>query len=298
MRIILSNKRILILMIVIILIATGIAFTFKRGSLVKNTEKELNKENINQNNLIDITEVPFDKLSEDNLGVYYNNNKNRVVFKGNQIDNLIFSPSKDKIGFLNNEGVNNKNIPYERQILLYAGKVNTRDFKEIFHGSFRTSGWEWFNNDEIIVYYNCGTECQLLYLINVNSGEGNSLIYGVGYEWSPDKELVLAYHYSWKYGITVGDKKNNIFLTIERKHTINEDDELIDKTKAIWSPDSSKLALVIKKENQNQMELIIFNASDNFKQIFNQDMVDTNDYNLKWSENSKSLSFNNLNVSI
>lgn len=292
----LSKRNILVLIVVIVATITSITFVIKRNLLV---EKKTIREDIGQNNsTIDIAEAPFDKLAEDDFGTYYNSNKNRVVFNKNQISNLTLSPLKNKIGFLDSTGVKDKSILYDRQVILYAGNVNSRDFKEIFHGSFRTSGWEWFNNDEIIVYYNCGTECQLLYLANVDSGEGNALIYGVNYDWSPNSELALAYHYySWGiYGITVGNRKGKDLFSVTRNPTKNDNQELMGKTIAMWSPDSSKLALVIKKENKNQMELLIFDVVNNFKQIFGQDVNNSGEYNLGWDEDNKSVVLNQREI--
>lgn len=295
----LSKRNILVLMIAVVVVMASIAFVIKNNLLVKKVEKKTIRGGISQNNLaIDITEASLDKLAEDDFGTYYNSSKNRVVFNKNQINNLIFSPLKDKVGFLDSVGVNDKSIPYERQVLLYAGSVNRRNFKEIFHGSFRTSGWEWFNNDEIIVYYNCGTECQLLYLANVDSGEGNALIYGVNYDWSPNSELALAYHYySWGiYGITVGNSRGKELFSVTRNPTHSDNQELIGKTKAKWSSDSSKLALIIKKENKNQMELLIFDVVNNFKQIFGQDVDNSGEYNLGWDEDNKSVVLNQREI--
>ncbi len=287
---------ILLLALVMFLIVARVEI---RGNYQEENQSVKNSEtNIDEGGQVDILEVPLDKLTEDETGMYYINSKNRVVFNGSPIDRWILSPFGKKAGFLENKDIFDKNIPYERQVILYVGNIDKRDFREIFHGSHRTSGWEWFNDDEIIVYYSCGTECQALYLANVDSGKGNYLIYGVNYEWSPNKELVLAYHYSWNYGITAGDKKGNVLLSIERSHVSNEDYSLIQKTKAAWSLDSERLALVIKKEKENKMELLVFNAKNNFKQIYKQDIDNADEYDLRWSEDGKSMKLNEKEIEL
>lgn len=289
-----------ILFLILIISLIGVWMKVKNSYSEENQSMESGKINVNQNNQIDMSEVPLDKLVEDEVGVYYGHSENRVTSNGNPIVRLIFSPSGEKVGFLENRDIYDESIPFDRQVILHAGDVKKKDFRELYHGSFRTSGWEWFNENEVAVYYNCGTECQLLYLADVYSGEGNSLVYGVNYEWSPNKELSLAYHYySWGiYGITVGGKKGNELFSVTRNPAHNDNWELIGKTKAKWSPDSSKLALIIKKENKNQMELLVFDVSNNFKQIFRWDADNADEYNLEWDENSKSVSLNHTDIKI
>lgn len=150
------------------------------------------------------------------------------------------SPDNSQLGyFIDLNCLNNSSsVDYENHTALRIANLNKLNNKEIYKGSYHTSSWEWLNNNEIAVYFGCGTECMAVYLINANTGEQKTpLVYGVGYEWAPNKDLVLAYNYSAGYGITVGDKNNNELLILRREPPDFYND-LVDKTLALWSPDS------------------------------------------------------------
>lgn len=241
---------------------------------------------LSEGDSIEISEVPIvAELTQDEYKrVFYidGNIKRGVTHNSHPIDYLIFSPSKNKFGYFENLDIYDKNVPYDKQLILHVVDQNTKDKKEIYHGSFRTSDWEWFSEKEILVGYNCGTECKVLYLIDIDSNKRHTLQYGVGYQWSPNKELVFAYHYTAAYGITVGDKFGNETFNLRRDKNFSE---LIWKTKAAWSPDSKKLALIIKKENQEKLELLVFDVENNFKTIYQKDL-EANDFNnLSWQNN-------------
>lgn len=278
-----------------------VVINIKKNNSVKNPPVQLAQNDdgcIDKMERVDIVNIPFDNLVLNDNSLCYEYNEKKVGFNGNPIVQIFFSPSKEKIGFMEDRDIFDENIPEDEQKILYVGDAKKKDFKEIFHGSFRTSGWEWFSENEVLVHYNCGTECQALYLANVDSGKETALVYGVNYEWSPNKEFVLAYHYSWKYGITAGDKNGKVLLEITRGNTSDKDDELIQKTKAIWSPDSSRLALVIKKEYIYKMEVLVFDVKNNFNQIYRQDMPDVDEYNLRWSDDSKRLILNEKEIKV
>ncbi len=196
-------------------------------------------------------------------------------FRINTVDQLFVSPNREKVGFVIFEDIFDEEIPEDRQVLIYVGDRKENKFREVYYGSFRTSGWEWFSDDEILVPSSCGTECQVIYLIDVNTGEKNELQYGVDYTWSSNKEYVFAYNYTWRYGLTVGDKQKNILLTLERDSNSDTVDswDLIVQTQAVWSLDSTKLAVVIKKEGQQKMELLVFeNKIGKFEQVYQKDI--------------------------
>lgn len=230
---------------------------------------------------INIQEIPKSDLNETKLIkdkykqiTYIDNNEieRKVIFDKSWIGYLKFSPSKKKLGF----HYEHMDVPTSgRDVSVMIMDIASGDLKEIYKGSFRTSSWEWFSENEVLVSYNCGTECQLLYLINVDSGEQRKLYYGVKYEWSPNKKMVVAYHYyNGGYGITVGDKYGNSLFTLRRERS-PEYNDLEIKTQAIWSSDSSKIALYIKKETEDKMELLVFDVDDSFKQIFQSNVNST-----------------------
>ncbi|EKE16024.1 MAG: hypothetical protein ACD_11C00054G0014 [uncultured bacterium] len=265
----------------------------------KSNELVLIEESTDLNEKVEIKETSLDEIYEDKDGNYKNKDGKQIVFNGSPISQLFFSPSEKKVGFMENRDINDKNIPYDQTRILHIGNVQDKNFQEIFHGSFRMGGWEWFSENEVISNSGCGTECQVIYWTNLDSGEKSVLQYGVGYEWSPDKKIVFAYHYSGNYGVVVGNKKGEELFSFVREHKIFYSDSLSWKTKATWSPDSAKLALVIKKENAEKMELLIFDAQNNFKQIHKQDIDDgLDDYDLEWNVDGKSLLINKKEIKI
>lgn len=159
---------------------------------------------------------------------------------------------------------------YENYLALMIYDLITENEKEIYRGDYHTSYWKWLNNNEAVVYYNCGTECMIGFLIDAHTGaEKARLLYGVGYEWSPNKELVVAYHYSGGYGVTVGDKYGNVLFEF-RRPLPSVYSKLATETEAIWSEDGKTLILTIKKENEEKLEIIKFDVDNNF-QIISQD---------------------------
>ena len=241
---------------------------------------------------IEISKVSPSKLTVgENLEVFYieNQTKRRVVYQNNLISQLNFSPTGDKFGYLVNYDIYDTKIAYDRTTLLYIEDTQTRKPKEFFHGSFRTSGWKWFSDDEVLVSYGCGTECQVQLLINLRSGKEYELQYGVRYSWSPDKNWVFAYNYSNRTGITVGDKFGNIKF----RFNINPpENEMANTPLALWSPDSNKLALISKIDGREEFELLIFNASQKFRKIFRSDVDYMKIFDLKWNADSKSVTIN------
>lgn len=223
---------------------------------------------------IDIATVEINDIREGSGGELFIENKGqkrKVEHDGRVLSSFHFSPSKRSFGFIEHFDMFDKKIPWERQVIIHVGDSKTRLTKEVYRGSHRTSGWEWQSERGILVSYGCGTECQVLYLIDTETGERTELQYGVGYTWSPDKKMVLAYHYSGGSGITVGDTRGNKLFTFDRRaHEYGSELQIL--TKAFWSSDSTKIALVIKKENGKMFELLIFDVRNNFEQIFQADI--------------------------
>jgi len=160
-----------------------------------------------------------------------------------------------------------KDSYYENYLALIIYNLITKNEKEIYRGDYHTSYWEWLDDSEVVVYHNCGSECMIGFVINTDTGiEKAKLLYGVGYEWSPNKELVVAYHYSGGYGITVGDKYSNVLFEFRRSLPLVYS-KLANETKATWSEDGKTISLVIKKENEEKLEIIKFDVDNDFKII-------------------------------
>ncbi|MEK7121095.1 MAG: hypothetical protein AAB857_00130 [Patescibacteria group bacterium] len=247
---------------------------------------------------IEISKVkPAELTTGENNDLFYIENevKRLVVNNGNPISQMNFSPTEDRFGYLVNYDIYNTNIAYDRTTILYVEDIKTRKPEEVFHGSFRTSGWEWFSMDEILVSEGCGTECRVESLIDLKSGKKYTLQYGVGYTWSPDKKLVFAYNYSYKAGITVGDKYGNIKFQF---HIGSPESEMANTPLAAWSPDSSKIALVTKIEGREEYELSIFSSRKKFMKILQTNIDYAKEFELKWAPDNKSIELNNKKITL
>jgi len=284
----LKNK---IYIFIIILLAV---FVCSGVFLIILKNKNLSPSSIgDQQNTIDILDAPIFNLTKNEdweMLHVANGIEKKVTYKDQAIIYLVFSPSKEKLAFYQDS----KYYPNLcSDTVLIVMDIKKKSFKQVYEGDCKTSSWEWLNNKEIVVYRNCGTACMVGYLTNLNTGEKTELHYGLGYEWSPNKELALAYNYSIKYGITIGDKKDNIIFSLRRE----ADSNLIDKIKAAWSPDSSKIALIIKKEGEEKLELLVFGVKNDFKQIYQADVGLLEEIILIWN-GSKKVILNNQEISI
>lgn len=279
--------RLLFLFVCFALLAVMAIFIFKwRGCIINRGDKSVKnvsgKDAIKDiNEVMEISDIPVLGLSESADGgmrFIDNGSVQKPVYKGQAISQMQFSPSKKKLGFYYESGNYSSSA---RDIGLAVMDIGDKSIKKIYEGDYKTSYWEWLNNEEVVVYYGCGSECLAAYIVNIDSGERTAeLQYGVGYEWSPDKKSVIAYNYADKYGVTVGDKAGKIIFSLKRSQSAPYD--LIYKTAAEWSPDSGKLALIIKKENQNRRELLVFDAQADYERIFQSDVDDYEDMKLNW----------------
>lgn len=246
---------------------------------------------------IDLLSVSLEKLEQDELWVYEKSSKRQVHFNNNPIGNLQFSPSGQRAGFMEFRDVHDKNISITEQVIFHIGLTNGKKYQAVYHGDFKTSGWEWLNENELVVYDNCGTECVVGFLYDVRDGKKEADLWAVGHEWSPDKQMILSYNYTIGYGVMVQDKKGEDLFLIARQQPIPYN-KLMDETRAIWSPDSTKLALAIRKETENRMELLIYNTKDNFKIIYQANMLLAEVPEIRWSDNSKNIVHGDLVVNL
>jgi len=195
------------------------------------------------------------------------------------------SPDRKKAAYFQNKLTTDiKEIgdrDYTSLIIDQNGQAET-----VFQGDFRLSYFEWLNDKEIAVYRGCGTECMLAYIVDIDTKKYHEISLGVGYTWSPDKQYVLAYHYSYQYGISVAEKSREYGRTIfqiRRSHP-RDGSGLASQTKAAWSEDSAKLALIIRKEDKEQLELLVFAVKQNFELLLQQDLAGDSLTGLGWND--------------
>lgn len=280
------------------LIATIIILAYARDSyseIEKNfVHYELKK--ISQGK-IDLPSVSLEKLEQDELWVYEKSSKRRVYLHNNPIGNLQFSPFGQRVGFMEFRDIHDKNIPITEQVILYVGAIKDKKYQAVHHGDFKTSGWEWLNENEVVVYDNCGTECVAGFLYDARDGRKEADLWAVGHEWSPDKQMILSYNYTIGYGVRVQNKKGEDLFLIARQQPVPYN-ELAQETRAIWSPDSAKLAVAIRKETEDKMELLIYNAKDNFKKIYQVDIILADVPGIRWDDNGNNIVCGDLAIKL
>jgi len=247
---------------------------------------------------VNISAVSLNNLEMDEWGAYEKSSKRQIYFHDNPISQLQFSPSGKMFGFLENRDIYDEKIPDNEEVIFYLGETGGKDYKEVYHGSYHTSGWEWLNENEVVIYTSCGTECEVAFLYDArNPGEAAEL-WAVGYEWSPDKQMILSYYYALGYGVGVQNKKGEDIFLITRKYS-EPYSELANKTIAVWSPDSTKLVLVIKKEKEDKMEFLAYDIKNGFKRIYQGDIPNYIDgREIRWSADSKHVFHGDLVVNL
>ena len=123
---------------------------------------------------IQVQDIPPEEISgvglilDEYYDVFYVDNgvKRKVIFDRSQIFSLIFSPTKDKIGFFY------KHVQIGQgssgDISLVVMNISSGKLSEVYTGSSRTSFWEWRDSDILRVYYGAGTGTRTYIDIDVN----------------------------------------------------------------------------------------------------------------------------------
>lgn len=208
---------------------------------------------------------------------------------------LEFSPNKSKIAFFQNKFTEDLKSLGDSDYVSVIVEQNGKE-KKVFQEDYHLSYLEWLDDREIVVYRSCGTECMIAYIIDTETKQQQELTLGVGYTWSPNKQYVAVYHYSLQYGISIANRGNQYGQTIfqlRRKHP-PDGSGLANQTRVAWSLDSTKLAVVIRKENEEKLELLVFDIQKDFEIFYRQDLDSTNVSNLVWEGQSKILITDNM----
>lgn len=99
------------------------------------------------------------------------NKSKRVTYKGQRIDSLQYAPLSTI-----NEDALLLGFYYDTQpnisgsdVALVIMNTDTGEMKEVYHGGFKTSSWEWDGSERVIVYYGCGTACLYARKIDINT---------------------------------------------------------------------------------------------------------------------------------
>ena len=154
--------------------------------------------------------------------------------------------------------------------------------KQVFSGNYQLGFFEWLSDDTIAVYKNCGTECMIAYRIDLPTLQTHRFYLGSGYTWSPNNKYVFASLSVPQHVITVADAFGNTLFTLRREPLAISNKSVPHK--ALWSPDSSKLAILIGKENKEKLELMIFDAEKNFSLLSRHDIDPSSFRDFLWSD--------------
>lgn len=186
------------------------------------------------------------------------------------------SPNKTKTAYFQNKilekGMNLWDRDYTTVNVKKGDQIDT-----VFQGDSKLSYLEWLDDRELIVYRSCGTECMIANIVDTETKKVQELALGVGYTWSPNKQFVVVYHYSYKYGISIASRGNQYgqtLLQVRRDHPVSGSG-LTNQTKVTWSADSSRLAVIIRKVDEEKLELLVYNVADQFKLYFQKDLEDS-----------------------
>src|SRR3989344_993668 len=254
-----------------------------------------------------ISVITYWSVKGDNIGTE-NLNESELLKSKRDIDNELIKIYEKENLFLKEHTLKvspsgKKSAYFKHNLVMGSGDIWDRDHasvivdfddtkETVFQSDERLSSLEWLSDDEIVVYRGCGTECMQAYIVDLKSKIPRDISIGVGYSWSPDKNYVLAYHYSWKYGISVANKGDEFGRTIFQitRDQPPDGSGLTNKTQAIWSPDSTKLALIIRKEKEEELEILAFDILSNFKLLLHNDLTSNEFSDFRW-ENNKILSY-------
>lgn len=197
---------------------------------------------------------------------------------------FLSSPSGKRVAYFRQKFVSNVSEigedDYTSLVIEEEGKKRT-----VFSGDHHLSFFEWLDDNEIAVYQDCGTECMMVYLIDTQTGRSHRFFMGGGYSWAPNKKYVLAFHDVPSDGISVGDKFGNVLFSLVRENPNTQ--ETVANLRAAWSPDSSKIALIVHKELSSDLELIVFNVLNKFKITLRKDLPEKEFSELNWRATGK-----------
>lgn len=198
---------------------------------------------------------------------------------------LKYSPSGKYYAFFQHKFVKDVKEIGDEDYAYIVAYLGVRE-EPVFKSDFRLSSFEWLSDEEVAVYRGCGTECSLAYIVNVKTKKYRELPLGVGYTWSPNRRYVAAYHYSYKYGFSLAEKDDTygrVKFELRRNHPPSGSG-LSSATRLTWSPDSSKFSVILRKENEERLELLVFDVSDGFTLLTARDLENKEFSGLNWRD--------------
>lgn len=122
---------------------------------------------------IEVSMVSFEQLKQFAINDYnspifeQDGSRYEIVYNDKEISHLQLSTDQKKLGFYLHfpEG----DTVFEKTVLVIMD-IEKKNFKKISEGDLKVSNWKWKNNDQFIIYINCGTGCHLAHVYSVNDG--------------------------------------------------------------------------------------------------------------------------------
>lgn len=129
-------------------------------SHVTSPIKLLNTIDISQVSFYDLTNlttVDYEHPGYDCGDIHY-----KIQYQGRDILHPQLAPDNTNVGFYLAQIEDDGNI-----VSLVVMNMETKDFKTVYIGNYKTSNWEWRDNENVIVYYNCGTGCHYAFVYTI-----------------------------------------------------------------------------------------------------------------------------------
>jgi len=156
----------------------------------------------NPKNLIDISKLSrsdYDNIFIEDYGavfVYKNNSPKQIYFDDKQLQSLALSPSQQQVAF--SYDPNETDESKEDELSLMILDLVNKSTKEIFHTTFPswdvTSKPQWLGDKYIFFLRHCGTGCQGVTLLNIETGQTKNAV--LSYPSFPAQQAV-TYFEDW-----------------------------------------------------------------------------------------------------
>lgn len=184
---------ILFFCITIVLVLFGATSPSPQKPIIKSTFSSVTA---NPKNLIDISQLSqsdYDHISVKDYGgvfVYKDDSPKQVYFDGKQLQSLELSPSQKKVAFYYYS-----DEPEDKELSLRLLDLGNASTREIFHTTFPAwdvrSDLHWLGSNHLFFLRHCGTACQGITLLNIETGEIRNAL--LSYTSFPDQPETTSF---------------------------------------------------------------------------------------------------------
>ncbi|HOZ03224.1 MAG TPA: hypothetical protein PKX78_01870 [Candidatus Woesebacteria bacterium] len=202
-------------LLVCLAVLIGSVFYLQLARQEQNTRATFSPVAVNSTNLIDINKLTLEDykhISEENGAVFVSKKDfhKQVYFDDKQLQSLEMSPSQTQTAFYYSP--NETDELKESELSLMIFDLTNKSVKEVFHTTHPSwdvrSDLHWLGNNHIIFMRNCGTSCQGLTMLNIQTGVTKNAT--LSYMFSSD-QLAYTHFDDW---FENEHKMNNLVNTI------------------------------------------------------------------------------------